>query len=474
MMRAVLFYVTPYSAYILTYMLQQSDYNNRALLQWWWHDLRLQKVLRRGRLDCTLRARVTLGLLLAVWLALVVGIGYAVYAANDWRVAILYFVIPFLMLLITVALNEVAQALVNRRRQQMVDRVFLSLHEHKAKRIAVLGSYGKTTLKELLVAVFSQSDTHKLAWTQKNKNVLISHTRWAYNLRGDEDVLIVEFGEEKPGDIAKMSSFFEPDIAIVTGIAPMHVDGYGNIAAIKQDLLSIKDYVNDHAYLNTDSAYLDEGDIDAGVLVGYSSTAVGEWRISDVIVDIEGLSFVMKRGSESVAIRSGLVGRHLVAPVALSVVIATDFGVPMKTIQQALAAAQPFAHRMQPYRLNGAWVIDDTYNGNITGMKAGLALLAELPAKRKFYVTPGLVEQGGHGQQTHQELGQAIAQAAPDRVYLFDNSVKRFIVDALESAGYGGELIVVHDALEFYNNLDLLVSAGDIIMLQNDWPDGYV
>ena len=474
MMRALLFYTSPYVAYVLTYMLQQFDYDSRALLQWWLHDLRLQKVLRRGKLDLTLRARVTLGLLLVAWLALAVALVYAVYATNDWRVALLYFVIPFLMLLITVALNAVAQALVNRRRQQMVDRVFMSLHEHKAKRIAVLGSYGKTTLKELLVAVFAESDSHKVASTQKNENVLISQARWTQQLEGDEDVLIAEFGEEKPGDIAKMSAFIEPNVAIVTGIAPMHVGGYGSVAGIKQDLLSIKDYVNDHVYLNTDSAYLDEDDADTADFAGYNSRTVGEWQISNVAVHIEGLSFVMKRAGTSIKINSGLVGRHLVAPIALSVAIAADFGVPIEVIQRALAATKPFAHRMQPYRLNGAWVIDDTYNGNITGMKAGLALLAELPAKRKLYVTPGLVEQGGHSQQTHHELGQAIAQAAPDKIYLFDNSVKRYIVEALDSAGYAGEVHIVRDALKFYGSLDLLVSAGDIIMLQNDWPDGYV
>ena len=126
---------------------------------------------------------------------------------------------------------------------------------------------------------------------------------------------------------------------------------------------------------------------------------------------------------------------------------------------------------MRPYQLSGAWIIDDTYNGNIEGMKAGLALLKDLEAKRKIYVTPGLVDQGAEEKRVHRELGEAIADASPDKVILMRHSVTPFILDGLRD--FKGELIVEDDPLDFYANLDKFVAAGDLVLMQNDWPDNY-
>ncbi len=128
---------------------------------------------------------------------------------------------------------------------------------------------------------------------------------------------------------------------------------------------------------------------------------------------------------------------------------------------------------MQPRRQHGAWIIDDTYNGSLEGLRAGLALLKDLPAKRKIYVTPGLVDQGEETERVHLEVGELIGRAAPDRVVLMQNSTTRHIVKGLEETGYSGELRIESDPLAFYTNLEHVIAAGDLIVLQNDWTDNY-
>jgi UDP-N-acetylmuramoyl-tripeptide--D-alanyl-D-alanine ligase len=112
---------------------------------------------------------------------------------------------------------------------------------------------------------------------------------------------------------------------------------------------------------------------------------------------------------------------------------------------------------MEPKPLNGAWIIDDTYNGNIEGMRAGLELLKELPAKKRIYVTPGLVEQGEKTENVHTELGRLIAAAA----------------DSLQANGYQGTVQIESDPLNFYENLQYGLAAGDVVLMQNDWTDNY-
>jgi UDP-N-acetylmuramyl pentapeptide synthase len=128
---------------------------------------------------------------------------------------------------------------------------------------------------------------------------------------------------------------------------------------------------------------------------------------------------------------------------------------------------------MEPKKLHGAWVIDDTYNGNSDGVKAGLELLKNSKAKRRIYVTPGLVEQGGKTKQVHEAIGRQAAESA-DMVVLMKNSVTDFIVSGLEKAKFKGEILTIDDPLEFYTNLEHFVAAGDVVLMQNDWTDNYV
>ncbi len=169
-----------------------------------------------------------------------------------------------------------------------------------------------------------------------------------------------------------------------------------------------------------------------------------------------------------------MLGRHQVGVLSVAAVIGMNLGLSQKQVQAGVAKTKPFAHRMQPYNLGGAWIIDDTYNGNIDGIKAGTELLGELKAeKRKIYVTPGLVEQGKESARVHKLMGSYIAQAKPDVVVLMHNSTTEHIKQGLSGAGYAKQLIIEDDPLKFYANLEQFVAKGDIVLMQNDWPDNY-
>jgi UDP-N-acetylmuramoyl-tripeptide--D-alanyl-D-alanine ligase len=197
------------------------------------------------------------------------------------------------------------------------------------------------------------------------------------------------------------------------------------------------------------------------------------WKVSKVAVDLDGTSFTMQRGQEKMELHSKLLGRHQVGPLALAAALAVDFGIKLATIKAAIAKTAPFEHRMQPYKLGGAWIIDDTYNGNLEGIRAGTRLLHELSGKRKIYVTPGLVDQGKTSAGIHTEIGRLIARSNPDIVVLMQHSVTKYIEKGLREADYKGEVVVESDPLNFYNNLKAFVAHGDVVMMQNDWPDNY-
>ena len=461
----------------IVYMLQNVEYESRAFWQWYDRTKDFSKVMIRRKLVKTkVATALWLFLVLGMLFQVLVGVWFA-YRGNqtDSVLLSLYGLIliltyPFVWVrLIIVAL--IAGRLIIVRpltaiKLQKAKKIFAT---SKAIKIAVVGSYGKTTMKELLGTVLSEGK--KVAITPANKNVLSSHANFAMSLTGDEDILVIEYGEGSPGDIAKMARLTKPDGAVITGIAPAHLDKYPTMQSVYKDIFSIKDYIDTkYLYINGDIHDLSHAPKTAKI---YSPKSVNGWKITDVKVGFEGVRFVMKKGSNSMHLHSGLLGEHQVGPLAAVASIADELGLTKHQIEKGIATTTAFEHRMQARPLRGAWILDDTYNGNIEGMRAGLELLKTLPAKRRIYVTPGLVDQGVETEKVHHELGRAIAEAAPDVVVLMQNSVTKYIQKGLLERGYRGIIQTEDNPLEFYTNIDHIIAAGDVIVMQNDWPDNY-
>lgn len=457
----------------LVYMLQSTEYNVGSYLRWWWRTRDFSQVAKRRSLALTRRTRLLLAVLQISILLYILGAiiaGIMGYIGFGIALVVFYPIIWAHLLVVPVWLARIMiVAPLEIKRIKASEKIFAKQAKSSVI-VAIVGSYGKTSMKELLAIVLS---AHlKVAATPANYNVAISHARFAETLRGDEDVVIVEYGEGAPGDVAKFTETTHPTHAIITGLAPAHLDQYKTVEAAAKDIFSIADTVpHDRVYMNADSSYALQ--YSPGNLQKYSHKEALGWKITDIKVGVEGISFTMHRGSVAMKLASGLVGRHAVGPLACVAALAFEFGLSVPQIEEVIQRTKPHEHRMQPYRLGGAWIIDDTYNGNIEGIRAGTALLSELPAKRKIYVTPGLVDQGLETETIHRTMGKLIAGAKPDVVVLMCNSVTVHIVQGLTEAGFEGNIRIQDDPLDFYTNLSHFVAAGDVILMQNDWTDNY-
>ena len=356
------------------------------------------------------------------------------------------------------------------REQRLVAASAKIFAAHRGVRIAIAGSYGKTTMKEVLATVLAEGKN--IASTPANRNVATSHAYFARNLVGNEDVLIIEYGEGAPGDVARLARLTHPTHAIITGLAPAHLDHYKTLEAAGQDIFTVADNIPaEQVYVNHQSLVVDPF-VRPGFKLFDTRQALG-WRVEKIQTALDGTSFVLKKGSKSLPMRSGLVGRHQVSYLAFVATLALQLGLTEQQVQAGIAKTKPFEHRMQPYTLSSAWIIDDTYNGNLEGIRVGTQLLKDLEADRKIYVTPGLVDQGEATARVHIEVGELIAAAQPDLVVLMQNSVTSFIQQGLAKANFTGRVQIEAVPLEFYTNLNHFVAAGDLVVMQNDWTDNY-
>lgn len=467
----------PRFAKTIIYMLQSTEYNVGAYLAWFWQTQDFSTIMYRRTLDATRRAQallllIRLGIYGQMLIGLIlVGLGiaentseYLLFGAATTLFA------PILWAHLIVLPIWLAKILIVAPKERAMVRDAKKIFtDFEGPKIAVAGSYGKTTMKELLYTVLSEGK--KVAATPGNKNVLVSHARFARSLDGDEDVLIIEYGEGKPGDVAMFADYTQPSHAIITGIAPAHLDQYKTLDAAAKDIFSVTKHVKkQQVFVNSTEAtrpYIQKG------FETYDASGALGWKISNVELAVTGTSFVMKKGKKKLELFTGLVGEHLLGPVVFAAALAHEVGLSDKEIIAGVAKTKPYEHRMQPYPLSGGWVIDDTYNGNIEGIRAGTQLLAKLPARRKFYVTPGLVDQGEETERVHIEMGQFIAEAKPDVVVLMKNSVTQYIEAGLRNKNYQGEIRIETKPLEFYTNLDQFIAKDDLVLMQNDWTDNY-
>jgi UDP-N-acetylmuramyl pentapeptide synthase len=479
MIRELISLYRPSYPTVLVYMLQSTEYQLVPYLKWVGRIKNFSTVMKRRTLDRTKAARLLLlALRLGILLELLAGLLLIYLGLTDHLAGGVAFgvavIVAYPLLwpwLLVVPLVLGRWFVSNPAEQRLIAEMEPVLARHPAVKIAVAGSYGKTTMKELLSTVLGQG--LKVAATPANKNVSISHARFAQKLVGDEDVLIIEYGEGAPGDVARFARLTHPTHAIITGLAPAHLDKYKTLRAAGKDILSVADYLKDkQVYINGDSADL-KPFTKKPYHVFDAKGALG-WKVSEVSLSLDGTNFALTKGKQSLQLQSSLIGRHQISFLALVAALGLELGLTKSQVQVGITKTAPFEHRMQPYQLAGAWIIDDTYNGNLEGIRAGTQLLQDLSAERKIYVTPGLVDQGEETERVHVEMGKLIAAAQPDLVVLMQNSTTPHIQKGLTAAKFKGELQLETDPLEFYSNLTHFVASGDLVVMQNDWTDNYV
>ncbi len=460
----------PTAPYVFVYMLQQVENNAAEFLNWVNRNPNYLKVIKRKKLVLTKKALLLIGIAYGTSVA-VIALIVLLAVHHMYAIAIGVFIAqPAIVVMELAYSNKLGAKAIAFKRRKDYAVASAKLRAHKGTKIVILGSYGKTTAKELLATTLLQGK--KVAFTPGNMNVPISHARWIINkLTGDEEVLIFELGEGEPGDIKRFCELLSPDIAILTGYAPNHLDGYKTVDALKEDLRSIEDFVKpENLYVAEQAAKAVQFKKSVEI---YGPKGTGDWVIKNVEVAMTGTSFSLTHGEKTVELHGNLIGEHTVPMLALCFTLGQKLGLTQHEVVTGIARTMPFEHRMEAREINGAWLIDDTYNGNLEGIRAGLELLRSVEAARKMYVTPGLVEQGSETEKVHTEIGKLIAHAQPDIVVFMHNSVSHIMEKSLKVHGFSGIIRIEPDPLAFYTNIQYELAGGDVVLMQNDWTDNY-
>lgn len=460
----------------LVYMLQASEYDIRDYLAWYHTVKDFSRVEHRKQFVGTTKGLL---LLFIAWMIILLlgvaafsvirfGVGSSRYFLFLFTICCAPVILAYVIVIPLLAIRFFIQWPVEFF---MIGGIKKCLQTHKAVKIAVAGSYGKTTMREILRTVLSEGK--KAVAPPHNYNTPLGISRFVKTLTGDEEILIFEFGEYYPGDIRKLCSVVQPDMGVITGVNEAHLQKFKRLERTTKTIFELADYLgNKPVYVNGESRLARET-IDLRH-IAYSRERVGEWEIGNRKTDLTGTSFTLTKGNTELEFHSALLGLHQIGPLAAVAHIALHFGLSFGQVRDGIGKTRPFDHRLEP-KVDDAGVttLDDSYNGNPDGVRAVIEFLASLKGRRRFYVTPGLVEMGVRTEEVHREIGRNLAEASIEKVILIKNSVTGYIEQGLKAAGFVGDVLWFDDALSAFAALPHMTVRGDVVLLQNDWPDQY-
>lgn len=383
-----------------------------------------------------------------------------------------------LAILITLPLDSFAKGRILRKARRKLAR-FPNL-----KVVAITGSYGKTTMKAVLASILTERFV-TLA-TPESINTPVGIARFVLEkVSAETEVLVVEMGAYRIGDIRELCALTPPDVAVLTGINEAHIERFGSIANTVSAKFEIVRYAKKEgvAVLNIE---------DKRVRAEYSKNLTGHtaifygdvvgdaarYGITDVRFEQDGLrqSFSLtNEHGEAYRLTTPLLGGYAPATLMGAVCVAETLGMTRAEITHGVAMARPVAHRLEPFNAaNGILVIDDSYNGNPDGAREAVRVLARFKNKRKIYVTPGLVEMGLRSAEIHRSIGTDLAGVA-DIVILIKNSATGAIAEGLKAGDFKSQGILWFDtAVDAHAALPAILKSGDVVLFQNDWPDNYL
>lgn len=275
--------------------------------------------------------------------------------------------------------------------------------------LAITGSNGKTTTKELIHAVLSKK--YRTYTTEGNLNNHIGIPLTILKVRPDAEMAVIEMGANHQQEIAGYCRYTRPTHGLITNVGKAHLEGFGGIEGVKKGKGELFDYIRKAGgtiFLNTDTLYLQE--MSRGIANKFTY-GTREGAVTGERVESEPFLQVQIKSHPGIgAIRTRLVGDYNVPNVLAAVAVGVYFGVAEADIRNAIESYTPTNSRSQLLEIGSNHVILDAYNANPSSMKMAIENFARLHAPHKVLFLGAMAELGAESEQEHKALIDTVQQ----------------------------------------------------------------
>ena len=337
--------------------------------------------------------------------------------------------------------------------------------------IAITGTNGKTTTKELVAAVLQKK--FNVLYTQGNFNNDVGVPKTLLRLTADHDIAVIEMGASHPGDIKTLAETAEPTCGLITNVGRAHLQGFGSFKNVVKTKGELYDFLGRRGeslvFLNADDERLCDILPDNVWVAPYSTNidnvegcTVGEvvacdpllkfhWRESDANLEERGEERDESEESIWYDVQTQLIGSYNIDNLMAAIAVGLNFGVEPAAINEALEAYKPSNNRSQLTVTEHNRLVVDAYNANPSSMRAAVENFRLMDVKPKMVILGEMRELGNSSHKEHQKLVAMLADSDLDSVWLV-----------------GDEYTDLPSAFRHFHDVDEVKAA-----LQSEQPQGY-
>ncbi len=298
--------------------------------------------------------------------------------------------------------------------------------------IAIAGSNGKTTTKEMVTAVLSQK--YRVLSTQGNLNNQIGVPQTLFRLEKKHQIAIVEIGTNHPGEIQHLCDILEPTHGLITNVGREHLEFFTNLTSVAKEEAALFDRLRKQkgtvAFVNADDKRVVAKSKKLKTAVTYSFTTRRS-SVSGKLLGANGsgcasFSFSAKSAKRATKVQLQIPGAHNAHNALSAAAIGLTFKVPSKQIKAALEKFTPAGKRMEILNINGVMIFNDTYNANPDSTLAALLTLASATvAGKKIAVLADMKELGEASFDEHSRLGKEVSRLSIDYLFTFGEHARK-------------------------------------------------
>jgi UDP-N-acetylmuramoyl-tripeptide--D-alanyl-D-alanine ligase len=334
------------------------------------------------------------------------------------------------------------------------------------KVVAITGSVGKTTTRQIAYHVLSQH--YHLFQSPKNFNNNIGLPLTLLGASPEDKIIIAEIGSNCPGEVACLTRIAKPDIAVVTNVYPAHLTGFGDLQTIVWEKLSIVEG------LESDGVLIINADFDRLVnacrIKGVKFITFGKSSGCDIQAkNITHTSFGSSFAIEGVQVHLPLFGLGNVDNALAAWAVCSRFGLTIDDFANAVKTLSAVPMRAELLQIGTLTVLNDCYNANPASMKNALDIIANLDPtgqRRLVFICGDMAELGQQSEQLHAELGASVARARVGLLLTVGNLAKIAAEAAKKIAKHDLRIKCFKDTASAGNNLQKFIKDYDIILVK--------
>ena len=330
--------------------------------------------------------------------------------------------------------------------------------------LALTGSNGKTTTKEMIAAVLSQK--YKVLKNKGNLNNHIGVPLSLFEITNEHEIAIIEMGTNHWGEIARLAEIVQPTCGLITNIGPAHLEFFGSLEGVYQAKSELWQFLEKHgqiAFVNIDDKFLSKKLPSVAKVVTYGFENKAQVQGKFLGLDAEGRSSF---SVNQIEINLGMVGMHNIYNALAAVTVGLEFDLNLNQIKVALEKFLPTSKRMEIIRENGLVIINDCYNSNPESARKALLTLSQMKTRgKRIAVLADMLELGDWAELEHQKIGEYIDSLGNIKHLLTYGSLSTLTAQAAENRG-------LKSALHFENKKDLvkylkhIAEEGDLLLIK--------